>query len=173
MPFTFQDIIFIKTEYIKRNLISRRLFFFEIHGKFNENIKRRIILIKNIAKGYRTLFSSLLKVILLAVLCLGLGFLVVYPLWLFASSAPSAYTICMMVIIAVALLFLLVMSARKLGFVRFLTRIAKLVIVFGGIALCVHFVFNSNRIAALLVILAVFVLYGFLAFGVKKNEKKN
>ncbi|MBP5358383.1 MAG: hypothetical protein J6Y69_04265 [Treponema sp.] len=130
-------------------------------------------MIKKIAKGYGNLFSSFLKIILLAVLCLGLGFLIVYPLWLFASSAPSAYTICMMVVIALALVFLIVLSAKKLGIGRFLIRIAKLVIVLGGIGLCVYFVFASNRIAALLVLIAVFVLYGLLAFGVKKNEKKN
>ena len=130
-------------------------------------------MIKKIAKGYGNLFSSFLKIIFLAVLCLGLGFLIVYPLWLFASSAPSAYTVCMLVIIALAMVFLIVMSARKLGFARFLIRIAKLVIVLGGIGLCVYFVFASNRIAALLVLIAVFILYGLLAFGVRKNEKKN
>ena len=136
-------------------------------------MQRSIVLIKKIAKGYGNLFSSFFKILFLAVLCLGLGFLIVYPLWLFASSSPSAYTVCMMVVIALALVYLLFMSARKLGFARFMIRIAKLVLVFGGIGLCVYFVFASNRMAALLVLIAVFVLYGLLAFGVKKNEKKN
>ena len=130
-------------------------------------------MIKKIARGYGKLFSSFFKIIFLAALCFALGFLIVYPLWLFASSAPSAYTVCMMVVIAVALVFLLGLSLKKMGFARFMIRIGKLVLVLGGIALCVYFVFASNRMAALLVLIAVFVLYGFLAFGVKKYEKKN
>lgn len=144
-----------------------------IHGKFEIVRVRSLVLIKKIAKGYGTLFSSFFKVVFLALLCLGLGFLIVYPLWLFASSAPSAYTVCMLAVIAVALVFLVIMSIKKNGPFRLLVRLAKLAVIFGGIALCVHFVFSGNRVAALIVIIAVFVLYGLLAFGVRKNEKKN
>lgn len=150
-----------------------RLFFLRIRGKFDLDFQRSVVLIKKIARGYGNLFSSFLKVVLLAVICLGLGFLLVYPLWLFASSLPSAYTAFVMALICLALLFFVIMSIRKKGPVRFLIRLAKLAIIAGGLFFCVHFVFSGNRLAALFVLLAVFVLYGLLAFGVRKNEKKN
>jgi uncharacterized membrane protein len=124
-------------------------------------------MIKKIANGYGRLFSSTAKVVLLASLCLGLSFIIVYPLWKWAISSPSSYSWAVLALVCIGIVYLVVRSIKKNGALPFLHGAAKVLVVLGGLCGCVFFVLNGKRILALVCLAATFVLYGILAFGFK------
>ncbi|MBP5695700.1 MAG: hypothetical protein J6X11_03515 [Treponema sp.] len=126
-------------------------------------------MIKNIAKGYRSLISSTVKIILLIAVCAGLGFSIVYPLWKWATVSPSSYTIVCLCLLAAAAVFLAVRSFLRLGAKKWLVRFAKLLTVFAGLGFIIFSVIRGNRIAALAALPVIFILYGLLAIGFKEK----
>ena len=127
-------------------------------------------MLKKIARGYKKLFSSAVKVFILLALCIALALLLVFPLWKWASLSPKTYTLVLGILIVLALLWIFVRSIMRLGAKNVLMRCTKTFVLLAGIALSIYFVFKSNRVLSLIVLLVVFGIYGMLAFG-WKNEK--
>lgn len=128
---------------------------------------RGFIMLKKIASGYVRLFSTLGKIIALAAVCLGVAALVVYPLWKWALSSPLSYSWAVIIIIGAGLIAAIVKKSITSGPVLFLRRLAKFVVVVGGMCGCIICVLKGKRIAALIILLAIFILYGILAFGLR------
>lgn len=126
-------------------------------------------MIRNIARNFRTLFGTAAKVLLLLLACTALGVATVYPLWYFATSAPGAYTVAMLVIIAAAVLFIAVRRIRAAGLMATLSVMLRIAVAVAGIASCVALVMHGRRLLALPVALAAIVLYGVLSFGRDKR----
>ena len=59
-------------------------------------------MIQKIVAGYGKLFISLLKVLALVVLCALFAFVLVLPLWKFATVSPQAYSITVLVSFALS-----------------------------------------------------------------------
>ena len=56
---------------------------------------------------------NFLKFLLLIAACFGLTFIVVWPLWKFATSLPNIYTITILTFIAVGLILSVVKGIKK------------------------------------------------------------
>lgn len=122
-------------------------------------------MIQTIARGYRALLGATVKVILLLAACTALGAATVYPLWYFATSAPSAYTVTMSIIIALALLLVVIRRVRAAGIMAVLRAFLRVAVVMAGIVSCVALVLYGKRLLAIPVIVATIFLYGVISFG--------
>ena len=127
-------------------------------------------MIQNIAKGYKKLFDSAIKVILLLVACTALGAVIVWPLWKFATTLPQLYTATMLGVALCILLFLLVRHIKKNGAKKVLYRLAKIFVLIAGLCGCVALVLHGKRLFALPVLVAMIVLYGILSFGSEREK---
>lgn len=127
-------------------------------------------MIKKIAHGYGRLFSSILKIVFLAAICLGLSFIVVYPLWKWALSSPTSYTGAILVLALIFIVYATVKAIKKNGVMKFLHALSKILVILGGLTGCILFVLNGRRLIALAVLVATFIIYGVLAFGFRSDK---
>lgn len=126
-----------------------------------------------ILKGYGSFFSGLLTFAAIAGMCILVGFLAVYPLWLLATKNAELYTIISITVFSCGILFLVIRRERRLYKKNprsFFISLSKKTTVIGGIGLCMYLVFNYYKIAALAVLAAVFIIYGFLAFALPQEK---
>ena len=126
-----------------------------------------------ILKGYGSVFSALLTFAAIAGICILAGFLTVYPLWLLATKNAYLYTVISITVFTCTILFLLIKRARrryKKNTRAFFISLSKKITVIGGIGLCIYLVFNYYKTAALAVLAAVFIIYGFLAFALPQEK---
>ena len=134
---------------------------------------------KNIARGFGKFISIIGKILLLSLICLALGALIVFPLWKWASSFPTAYSWFMLALILAAAVLLCISRFRKKGAARFFVSLAKLAVILGGLSASVCLVLGSNRTAAIVVFISTFAAYGILAsvsssiLNGKKGNPKN
>lgn len=129
--------------------------------------------LKKILKGYGALFSGLLTFIVIAGVGVIVGFTVVYPLWILAVKNAALYTMISGFIFGCGILYLLIkkiITAYKKSPRRLFISLSKIITVTGGTALAVYSVFNYYNIAALLTVIAVFIIYGFLAFALPQEK---
>lgn len=132
-------------------------------------------MIGKIIAGYRAALTSLFRFLVLLAACMGLGFLIVYPLWRLADTNPSLYTLVFSLLFFSLLAFIL--SGRiRLAFSRnpsgFLHGLARKAVLAGGLAASVLLVLEWKRALAALVLLATLALYGFLAFGLSPGARR-
>ena len=128
-------------------------------------------MIKNVFKGYKKLFSTIGKIILLTAVCLATGFCIVFPLWKWATSSPKSYTLAILIIALAFFFFLIIKKLLSSPKKIFLQRLLRIIVILGGLALCIVSVMTGHRIIALAVLVLTFLLYGILAFGLKSSEK--
>ena len=62
-----------------------------------------------------TKLINFLKFLLLIVIAFALAFLIVWPLWKFATSSPNVYTVIILVLLALFFIFLIIQGIRKHG----------------------------------------------------------
>lgn len=129
-------------------------------------------MLKKIADGYRKLFSTTAKIILLAALCLAVSFVCVWPLWKWAMASPSTYSIFLAVLASILVILVIYKSIKKRGINSFLITLIKLLIVAGGISGCIILVLKGHRLISLAVLFAAFILYGIVAFGIRNRKSK-
>ena len=127
-------------------------------------------MIKKIVEGYGNLFNTFGKIIALVVACAALGAAFVFPLWKFATEAPRVYTIAVLSALVAAAVFVCAKKMAESGIRKFTRGLSKAAVVALGIALCVKFVLDGNRILAIPTIIATIALYGVISFGFKKAK---
>jgi len=130
-------------------------------------------MLKKIAAGYGKLFSNAAKIIVLAALCLGISFIIVYPLWKWSMAAPASYSLFILALLCGLLLYIVCRSVKKNGFQHVLFTLLKIAVVALGVVGCVFFVLRAQRLVALGCLVVTFVLYGILAFGIKGAKQKS
>jgi len=141
-------------------------------------------MIQKIVAGYGKLFISLLKVLALVVLCALFAFVLVLPLWKFATVNPQAYSVTVLVSFALGILFFTGKNLRvylTAGFptqeekkkrLRHLLNMAgRFIIIISGLIGIVICILNESTVATWIILLLTIVLYGVLAFGTKKEKK--
>lgn len=62
----------------------------------------------NVALKIKEFFLNIFKVLALVVLCLAVGFAVVFPLWKFAVAAPRIYTFFVLFVVFAIAVFCIV-----------------------------------------------------------------
>lgn len=129
-------------------------------------------MLKKIARGYKKLFSSTGKIILLAILCLALAFIFVWPLWKWAMISPETYSWILIALIAVLAGFGIYKSIKNTGIISFLQKTSKILVILAGVFFCIFFVLKGHRLISLVILIADFIIYGILAFGIK-DKKQN
>lgn len=141
-------------------------------------------MIQKILAGYGKLFISLLKVLALIVLCATFTFVLVLPLWKFATVSPQAYSITVLVIFALGIFFFTGRNLRvylTAGFPtqeekrkrveRLLNMAGRFVVITSGLIGIVVCILKESVIATWVILLLAVILYGVLAFGTKKEKK--
>lgn len=124
-----------------------------------------LIMIKTILSGYKKLLTSVLKIFLLFSLCFLLGFVIVWPLWYFASKNAHLYTLCTIIAAAVVTAYQLFKLLGKTKPRAILDFLLQALILIAGLFFCIFFIFQSQRLIALCVLILTFVLFGFFKFG--------
>ena len=140
-------------------------------------------MIQKIVHGYGKLLLSLVKILALIGLCAIFAFLLVLPLWKFASIAPGVYSATIIILFAVGIVFFIVKSLRNFlvaGFptpqerrkrIHYLFNIlGRILVVLFGLVAMVICILQEITFAVWLILLLTIILYGVLAFG--KKEKK-
>ena len=141
-------------------------------------------MLQKIISGYGKLLIAFLKVLALIALCAIFAFVLVLPLWKFATTSPQAYSITILVLFALGILFFTGKSLRVYLTAGFPTseeknkRIKRLLNIAGrffviisgliGIVICI---LKESVVATWGILLLAIILYGVLAFGTKKEKK--
>lgn len=141
-------------------------------------------MIQKIVAGYGKLFISFLKVLALVALCAIFAFVLVLPLWKFATTSPQAYSITILVLFALGILFFIGKNLRvylTAGFPtpkeknkrikRLLNIAGRFIIIISGLIGIVICILKESVIATWVILLLAIILYGVLAFGTKKEKK--
>ncbi|MDR3312024.1 MAG: hypothetical protein LBS64_02700 [Spirochaetaceae bacterium] len=138
-------------------------------------------MIKQIVAGYKRSLTLLAKVLFLLAGCFLIGFFLVYPLWAFAVTQPSLYTVCVLGLLVVLGIVLL---ERKIGSLlrgarngvekrtvlwNFCASGAKIISILAGVCGFVYFVVQDAKIVAIVWLFAALLLHGVFAYGTRKT----
>ncbi|PIE98027.1 MAG: hypothetical protein CR988_05230 [Treponema sp.] len=132
-------------------------------------------------KGYKSILQTFGIVIFTSGLCIGLAFLIVFPLWFLADNSPSVYTIVFSVFFAALFLFFIfkkMFKSFKKDSLSFFISVLKFLVIVLGLALAVFAVFTQHRFIAAVVLVLSFLIYGIVAFSLpsilkSKSAKQN
>ncbi len=141
---------------------------------------KSIPMIQRIIRGYGNLLLSALKIILLVLFCVLCGAILVLPLWKLAVTHPDIYTILVGFCVVCAIVLVIAKKVKtnmtkanneknKKLHSAMLVSIAKIFVCTAGVASTVMCVLSYKNIGAVISILVTLVLYGILAFGIKKD----
>lgn len=132
------------------------------------------MMIKKILAGYSSVLVAVIRFVALMAICVGAGFLVVWPLWRLASADPAVYTVAFCVL-ALAVVALFAGSRIRLSFSRnprhFVVSLLRKLVVIAGIAIPAWLVMSWRRLAAGIVLLAAIAVYGYLAFALDTGKR--
>lgn len=145
-------------------------------GFFCLQIFFEVLMIKKILKGYGTLFSGIIKILLLFLLCLAAGTVFVVPLWHFASVSPKIYTAVVLSLSSAILLFLLIKHFKSRGFTAFLISAGKLLCPLLFLVVSAILILDGKVLAVIPLFILCVILYGLIAFTSKhspRSTKKN
>ncbi|MBP3448862.1 MAG: hypothetical protein J6K22_00190 [Spirochaetaceae bacterium] len=131
-------------------------------------------------KGFLSFFLSFGKFLLLTLVCVALGFVVVWPLWFFAVNSPNLYS----VIVIICLISLLVLffvkklvnnlkqknKEEKKAYLFNLFRILLLLIILiTGIIVSVFLILTQMRFIGIITFIVFCIIFGVCAIGIKKK----
>jgi len=129
-------------------------------------------MIRQIVSGYLGVLFSLVRIVLLLAVCVGVGLLIVYPLWSLATLRPNLYSILFAVLVGTLLLFLAISGFRrayKKNPRRFVLKISGILALIIGFTSAIALVLAFQQLFAGIVLVVTLGLYGFLAFGLSKE----
>ncbi len=103
-------------------------------------------------------FFSILKIILLFVVCILTSIILVWPFWKFSTALPSAYTIVVLSLIALFLIYLItkkILHSKKRTVIKVFVNLA---VIFAGIFFTVFFVLTDKKLISLLLFILTIVI---------------
>ncbi len=101
---------------------------------------------------------SILKIILLFVVCILTSIILVWPFWKFSTALPSAYTIVVLSVIAIFLIYLTtkkILHSKKRSVIKVFVNLA---VIFAGIFFTVFFVLTDKKLLSLLLFILTIVI---------------
>lgn len=113
----------------------------------------------DIRNSFRRSFITFSRVLALASVCAGAGFVIVWPLWKFATAAPVPYTAAVLCILASFIIWRIVKAVRASSWKSAVRVIMHAAVIVLGIVCAVLLVFSGRRFLAIPVVLLIPVLY--------------
>ena len=101
---------------------------------------------------------SILKIILLFVVCILTSIILVWPFWKFSTALPSAYTIVVLSVITLFLIYLItkkILHSKKRTVIKVFVNLA---VIFAGIFFTVFFVLTDKKLISLLLFILTIVI---------------
>ena len=124
--------------------------------------------LKKILDGYGHIISSIFKVLLLIAICTTLGFVIVFPLWKWASTSPRSYTIIILALCAIIFVYYLIRFFKGKKFSAIIRILLLTACIIAMLVSPIYFVINLHRLYALLSFVFFFVVFTLIKFGIKK-----
>lgn len=141
-------------------------------------------MIQKIINGYGKLFFSFVKILALVGLCAIFAFVLVLPLWKFATVAPDLYTTVIILLFVAGLVFFAGRNLKNFlngGFPtpeeqrkrikQLLNQAGRILVILIGLFGIIACILNESVAGLWIVLLLTIILYGVLAFGTKKEKK--
>src|SRR5574344_3088299 len=116
------------------------------------------IMAADIRNSFRRSFITFARVLALASSCAGAGFVIVWPLWKFATAAPVPYTAAVLCISSSFIIWRIVKAVRASSWKSALRVIIHTAVIVLGTAGAVLLVFSGHRFLAIPVLLLIPVL---------------
>lgn len=110
--------------------------------------------------------------IVLLFICAALCSLLVYPLWLFATTQALAYSITVGSLLVLALVFFCVTRIKKHGAKSSLRVILHVLTVIFALSLAALFVLNKQRVFALLSLIGASALFFLISRALKPTARE-
>lgn len=132
--------------------------------------------LRKIIKGYGSIFFGFLTFLAIAGMCVLAGFAVAFPLWKLASVNVGLYTIISISLFSCALIYLMVkkiIKAYKKSPRRLIISFLRKLTIIGGLLISFRLVLTFHKMSALIVLILVFFIYGFLAFDLNQTKNKS
>lgn len=124
---------------------------------------------KNKNSGF---FYSFMIILLLIAVCIGISYVIVWPLWKSAVNFSLIYSIAVLILILISAVFLCVKSFIKQGVKKSLKIIMNGILAAFEIIIPVILVVKQKRLAALIVILSGAALITVINLLIKRHSKK-
>lgn len=131
-------------------------------------------MIGKILRGYSAVLGSAVRFVALIGVCIGTGFLLVYPLWTLAVRNPDVYTLLFGIILALLAgtgTFFAVKKAVKAGKRDFFLSLLRKAILIAGIIVFIAMVLSYRMALALISLPVTGLLYGYIAFVVSPKKR--
>lgn len=125
--------------------------------------------INNLLREYTSIFSTLLKITGLLLLCVILGAAVVYPLYLLATEFPRLYSWIVIAAAAVSIVIWIILTVKKAGLRPTLRWLASFALIAGAAVISIFLILNNQRFLAIPVLIAALILWGLLKMFTKKQ----
>lgn len=109
-------------------------------------------------------FFSILRFLLLVILCVSASVILVWPLWKFSLSFPKVYTITILTLAGIAALFLIINKIRKSSISSVIKFFCNLLIILFGSIFSIKLVLVEKKLIALVVFLLTLVLTAVFNF---------
>lgn len=109
-------------------------------------------------KSFSNHFISILKILLLFVVCILTSIVLVWPFWKFSTVLPSVYTIAVLTVIFALVLFLIIrkiIHSNKFSVIKFFVNLAFIA---AGLFFTVYFVLFDKKLLALLIFIMTIVI---------------
>ena len=133
-------------------------------------------MLKEITSGYKKFFNGFFKVFLLCLVCLGIGFVIVIPLWKWASASSETYSIVMLIVLAALFVFWIFRCCKKYTAKKVAFVFLKIFIILATLAGFIIFVLAGKKIIGFVVLIAGIAVFSVIAFGLNsigQNNTKN
>ena len=116
-------------------------------------------------------FISLAKFAGFIAACAAASFVVIAPLWLFATKKPSLYSAAVIFAAAVFVLYKIFVAAKKAGLKKTVFLALKIFSLAAGIVCAALAVANFSRLFFCLSLLGALVVFNLVRFAEKKFQK--
>ena len=129
-------------------------------------------MLSKIIKGYKHIFLSAAKIILLVALCIGAGIAIVLPLWKWAVVSPASYSAVMLALIVAFATYGIIKICLKTPKYVLLRRFIKTLLTAAEIYIFINRVFALNRIAAVVSLAIYALVISFVSIAMKNTKSE-
>ena len=133
-----------------------------------------VSVVKQVLKGYRSIFSKVVGFLVLLAFCVIVGFIIAWPAWKLAESSPGAFTAVFLVFAAAAALFFLfryTKTAWRESPSLFVIKAISRLLLLAGIILFIVQTYARRVPLAFACLIAGILASGFVGFGLSGAKK--